>query len=47
MTTKTRKKYSAEFKREAVNLATQQGKGVARTARNLGVNANMLGRWVR
>jgi len=40
-----RKTYTAEFKREAVRLITEQRYGVAETARNLGLNVNMLRRW--
>jgi transposase len=40
-----RKLYTAEFKREAVRLITEQRYGVAATARNLGINVNMLRRW--
>jgi transposase len=40
-----RKTYTAEFKREAVRLVTEQRYGVAETARNLGLNVNMLRRW--
>jgi transposase len=40
-----RKTYTAEFKQEAVRLITEQRYGVAETARNLGVNVNMLRRW--
>jgi transposase len=36
-----------EFKREAVRLVTNQGYGVVEAARNLGLNASMLGRWKR
>lgn len=39
--------YTAEFKHEAVRLVTVHGYGVAETARNLGINATMLGRWKR
>ena len=42
-----RRNYTEEFKREALRLVTEQGYGVAETARNLGINANMLGRWKR
>lgn len=45
MTEKARKKYSPEFKKEAVELVTMQGYGIAEAARNLGVSANMLSRW--
>jgi len=40
-----RKKYTSEFKEEAVKLVTEQGYPISETARNLGINANMLGRW--
>ena len=45
MTKRKRRKYSNEFKEEAVKLVTEQGYGISEAARNLGVNANMLGRW--
>jgi transposase len=44
---KKRKKYTQEFKEEAVKLITEQGYQIAEAARNLGVNENMLGRWKR
>lgn len=42
-----RRKFTAEFKREAVRLATQPGASRAKVSRELGLNANMLGRWTR
>jgi transposase len=45
MMTEKRKTYTTEFKREAVRLVTEQRYGVAETARNLGINVNMLRRW--
>ena len=42
-----RKKYSKEFKLDAVNLVIDQGYSRAEAARSLGINANMLGRWVQ
>jgi transposase len=42
---KKRKKYSKEFKQDAVRLVTEQGYAIAEAARNLGLNAGMLGRW--
>jgi len=42
-----RKKYSKEFKLDAVSLVTEQGYSRAEAARSLGINANMLGRWVK
>ena len=38
---------TAEFKRAAVRLVTDQGYGVAEAARHLGLKASMLGRWKR
>jgi transposase len=42
-----RHNYDDEFKREAIRLVTENGYGVGETARNLGINANMLSRWKR
>jgi transposase len=42
-----RRNYGDEFQREAVRLVTEHGYGVSETARNLGINAHMLGRWKR
>lgn len=47
MTKRTRKKYSKEFKQDAVRLVTEQGYTASAAARNLGVNANVLSRWVK
>jgi transposase len=41
-----RKKYSKEFKLDAVSLVLDQGYNRAEAARSLGLNSNMLGRWV-
>ena len=43
----TRKKYSKEFKLDAISLVTDQGYSRAEAARSLGLNANMLCRWVQ
>ncbi len=45
MTKRKRRNYSNEFKEEAVKLVTEQGYSMAEAARNLGINANLLGRW--
>jgi len=45
--TKKRRKYTQEFKEEAVKLITEQGYQITEAARNLGVNENVLGRWKR
>lgn len=42
-----RKRYSAQFKRETVELATREGVSAAQVARDLGLNPNMVNRWVR
>ena len=40
-----RRKYSQEFKREAVALINQSGVTIKQISEELGVNSNMLGRW--
>jgi transposase len=45
MEKKRRKNYTKEFKREAVNLVTEQGYKLAEAARNLGVHHSLLRRW--
>ena len=42
-----RKKYTKEFKLDAVSLLTDQGYRRIDAARSLAINANMLGRWVK
>lgn len=42
---KRRRKFSREFKIEAVRLVTEGGRAVADVARELKVNPNLLGRW--
>jgi transposase len=42
-----RRKFSEEFKREAVGLTRQPGASVAQIAQDVGVNANVLWRWRR
>lgn len=42
-----RKKYSEEFKREAVNLTMQPGANVSQVARDIGVSRGQLFRWRR
>jgi transposase len=43
----TRKKYSKEFKLDAVSLVIDQGYTQREAARSLDINVSMLGRWVR
>lgn len=40
-----RRKYTEDFKREAVALVAEQNYSIAEAARSLGINGNMLGRW--
>jgi len=40
-----RRRYTKEFKEEAVKLVTEQGYRISEAARNLGINENMLSRW--
>ena len=42
-----RRRYSREFKVEAVRLIVQQRVSVAQASRDLGVHANLLRNWVR
>lgn len=43
----TRKKYPKEFKLDAISLVQDQGYTRIEAARSLGINATMLGRWVK
>lgn len=42
-----RRKFSSEFKSEAVRLATQAGVAVNSVANDLGINDSVLRRWIR
>ena len=42
-----RKKYSKEFKLDAIALVVEQNYSQAEASRNLGVNPNILGRWIK
>ena len=42
-----RKKYPKEFKLDAISLVLDQGYTRREAAGSLGINANMLGRWVK
>ncbi|MBL3591538.1 MAG: transposase [gamma proteobacterium endosymbiont of Lamellibrachia anaximandri] len=44
---KERKKYSKEFKLDAVSLVLEQGYSRREAASSLDINAQMLGRWVK
>ena len=42
-----RRKYSAEYKHEAVAMASQPGFTKAQIGQELGINPNMITRWAR
>lgn len=43
----TRKKYSKEFKLDAIALVVEQKYSKAEAARNLGLSPQILGRWLK
>lgn len=43
----TRKKFSQEFKHEAVQVAKSSQQSMSQVARDLGINPNLLTRWCR
>jgi hypothetical protein len=43
----TRKQYSKQFKLDAISLVQEQGYSKSEAARSLGINANVLGRWIK
>lgn len=47
MSKRQRRKFSTEFKEEAVKLITSQGYTIAKASRNLGIHATQLSRWKR
>ncbi len=47
MKKKTRRKYSDEFKDEAVKLVTDQGYKTTEAAKNLGIHEGVLRRWIK
>ena len=44
---KTKRRYTKEFKADAVSLVVEQGYSSAEVGRRLGVNENNINRWVR
>jgi transposase len=42
-----RRRFSSQFKAEAVQLVIETGKPIAEVARDLGVNDGTLGNWVK
>jgi len=43
----TRKSYTKAFKLDAISLVLEQDYKVAEAARSLGINDNMLRRWIK
>jgi len=43
----TRRKYTDEFKDEAVKLVTEQGYRITEAARNLDIHDSLLRRWIK
>jgi len=43
----TRRKYTDEFKEEAVKLVTEQGYKITEAARNLDIHDSLLRRWIK
>lgn len=42
---RTRRKFSKEFKTEAVRLVTEGGMSISQVAKDLDIRPNLLGRW--
>ena len=47
MTRNQRRRYTKEFKTEAIQLVESQGGNASVVARNLGIDQNILNRWIR
>ena len=47
MSKQLRKKYSNEFKHEAIGLVVDQGYSKAEAGRSLGINPDLIRRWQR
>ena len=47
MSEKTRRRYSEEFKVDAVKLVEEQGYSIAEASRRLGIDRSVLARWRR
>jgi transposase len=43
----TRRQYTKEYKLDAISLVLDQGHTPSEVSRSLGINANMLRRWIR
>ena len=47
LTRNQRRRYTKEFKLEAIQLVHSQGGNASAVARNLGIDPNILNRWIR
>jgi transposase-like protein len=47
LTRRVRRKFSDEFKRDAVEIVNTSGKSIAQVARELGIYDSSLGSWVK
>ena len=47
MKAKKYRRYTAEFKKDAVRLVQEEGLTAAQVARDLGINANSLYKWIQ
>ena len=47
MSSTTRRKYSREFRAEAVKLVQEHGLTIGQASRDLGIHASMLSRWLK
>ena len=43
----SRKKYTPEYRQEAARLVIESGRPIVHVAKEIGVSATILGRWVR
>ena len=44
---RSRRSYDAEFKRDAVKLVTEGGRRASEVAKGLGINENLIYRWIK
>ncbi len=47
MSKQRRRKYTDEFRQDAIKLVTEQGYKAPEAARNLGINEGVLRRWIK
>jgi transposase len=45
MTKRNRRKFTDEFKLEAIRMVDESDKTIAQVSRDLGINSNLIGRW--